>query len=700
MHRILDKLSPGMKKILQHSIKPLVIILMPFLTLSATSLIHDISLYREEDSAVRRYSLFSSSIETAVLLAGLILLLYIGILVRRRLLWTYMDLENRHMGLNEARLVTLVELSLMNDSPIKELVDYAVEHGVELTKSEMGYVAFVNEEQDTITMQSWSKSALEICRIKDIQYVYKVSETGMWGECVRQRKPIIANDYKADNMAKKGYPPGHIPIHRHMVVPVVVGNRIVAIAGVANKEQPYDNTDVYQLTLLIDGMWKLVQHRRDEERIERLAYFDPLTHLPNRTHLINHLEKELTDAIKGGTGGALIFIDIDNFKNINDTFGHTYGDELLVKVAERIVGITDQQHTVARIGGDEFTVLYTRAEDVHEIAGYAAGLIREFEKPLRVFGNEFHITSSIGVALYPDNGSSIDELLKCADMAMYRVKELGKKNYMFYNETMNDAVVRKMTLENNIRNALSNDEFVLHYQPQLNLMTGKITGFEALVRWNSPEHGLVNPGDFISTAEETGLIVPLGEWVLRTACRFNRELHRRGFGQTYISVNISAIQLMNDSFIESVRRILEETGLPAQYLEMEITESVLMESFDSSIRTLEYLRNMGIKVSLDDFGKGYSSLNYLKLLPISTLKIDKSFIDDISSTGKSRTLTGSIVLLAHKMGLKVIAEGVETQEQVNYLCEHGCDMIQGYIIGKPVPDTEVSNSLENWQQVG
>jgi diguanylate cyclase (GGDEF)-like protein len=607
--------------------------------------------------------------------------------------------EMENASINEARLAALVELSIMNDASVEELVDYSLERLVQLTKSEFGYVALVNEEDGTITMQAWSKGVLEKCGDGIPGKRFRIEETGLWRECLKQRKPIIANDINCSEADDQRLPEGYASIRRHLNVPIFENGSIVAVAGAANKLLPYDNTDVMQLSLLANGMWKVLQTRLLNEEIKKLAYYDFLTNLPNRVLLIDLLMDRLEDIRFDKLGGALLFIDVDNFKIVNDNFGHTYGDILLMDIAERMKAVTDPCHTIARIGGDEFVVLYDMAADMEEIRNYAHRLVNELTAPFKVGANDFYVTASIGIALFPKDGSSVDELMKSADMAMYSAKAAGKNTFCFYDQSMNDIVIQKLVMESSLRHALGNNEFLLHYQPQINLATGRITGFEALIRWNRPGSTLIYPGSFIHLAEESGMISPIGEWVLRTACCFGKSLHSKGFKNMYMSVNVSSVQLMKTNFLETVRNIIEETGFPSGYLELEITESVLMESFDACIAVLEELVKTGVKISLDDFGSKYSSLNYLKRLPISTLKIDKTFIDDICCPDKSRILTGSIVMLAHRLGLKVIAEGVETEEQLEYLRENGCDMVQGYLTGKPVDAVKIAEMLDNIENI-
>ncbi|MNO58643.1 Cyclic di-GMP phosphodiesterase Gmr [compost metagenome] len=423
-----------------------------------------------------------------------------------------------------------------------------------------------------------------------------------------------------------------------------------------------------------------------EEKYRLLAYNDVLSGLPNRLSLTDELKSFIEEHADGQV--ALFFLDIDNFKYINDTMGHTFGDELLMKAGERLLELSHGRCMHFRFGGDEFVILIKDVDGYPEVIFYAESLVQGFSKPFELNASSVHISISVGIARYPENGTNAEELLKNADIAMYKAKEEGKGTYVMYGEEMQQHFDERMIVEHHLRNAVVNNELSLHYQPLVDTGSGDIWGFEALIRWNSPVLGLVSPLSFITIAEDCRLIIPIGEWVLRTACRYMKELHSQGYEGYHISVNISVIQLMMDDFTEMVLTVLEDTGLAPEYLELEITESIFMESFEAISSKLEPLKQRGIGIALDDFGTGYSSLSYLKQLPITTLKIDKSFIDSID-TPNSMSLASSIVTIGHDMGLNVTAEGVETQEQLAFLERTSCDKVQGYFISRPIPAKEV-----------
>lgn len=427
-----------------------------------------------------------------------------------------------------------------------------------------------------------------------------------------------------------------------------------------------------------------------QEKLHELAFFDPLSSLPNKLSLTRDLEHFFqTNPEKA----ALFFLDVDNFKYINDTMGHTFGDTLLRKISDRLLALSDIQVSFYRLGGDEFVIFLKHSESEEVVVRYAQTLLKGLQEPFLIQESSVHVSASIGIAQYPEDGTNADELLKNADVAMYKAKEQGKGNYVIYGQALQKSFSQRVNIEKHLRNALANGELELYYQPQFQLQTGQVTGFEALIRWNSPELGFVSPLSFIPVAEACQLILPIGAWVLKESCLFLKQLHAMGHELHRISVNISIVQLIQDNFIGMVLETLEETGLAPEYLELEITESIFMESYEAIVGKLELLRSKGIHIALDDFGTGYSSLSYLKELPLTTLKVDKTFIDDVPDTPGSRSLASSIVLIGHKMGLEVVAEGVETEEQLHYLRTRKCDKIQGYFISRPMPKQDIPEWL-------
>ena len=439
----------------------------------------------------------------------------------------------------------------------------------------------------------------------------------------------------------------------------------------------------------------LINHEKimaAEEKLTCLAYHDVLTGLPNKLSLYE--KSDNNTLLLTNSTVALLFIDMDDFKYINDTMGHASGDQLIIKVSERLNSLLKEDCYLYRLSGDEFTIIIQNISGKADAEIFASHILAGFKEEFEVLKSELHISLSIGIAMYPEHGLKIEELLKNADIAMYKSKAAGKNKYTVYDESMNEAFMERANIEKFLYTALGKNEFEIYYQPQLDINQNKITGFEALLRWNSSDLGFVSPTKFIKVAEDTHIIIQLGGWVLRNACAFIKKLHKKGYTDLYISVNISILQLLQTEFTDMVTDILDYYELEPDSLELEITESILMESFDAICRKLESLREIGIRIALDDFGTGYSSLNYLKQLPITTLKIDKSFVDNISLNNESETLTGHIIAIGKSMGMSVVAEGVEKQEQLDYLIQHGCHKIQGYLFSKPVTEAEIEHLLE------
>lgn len=432
----------------------------------------------------------------------------------------------------------------------------------------------------------------------------------------------------------------------------------------------------------------------NQKNMHRLAYMDSLSNLPNRVSLLETMENYFR---RPGGKAALLFVDTDNFKYINDTLGHKSGDILIRKASERLESLVQSGAMLSRLGGDEFVVFMEDADNRDAVLDLADNILRAFRKSFLIGESNLYVSVSIGISFYPEDGETTEEILKNADVAMYRAKEEGKGTYVVYDKSMHTAFNERMNIEKHLRSAMNNNEFELHYQPQIDIKTGLISGFEALIRWNSPVLGFVSPLSFIKIAEDSGLIIYIGEWVLREACGFMKSIHDQTGKLHKISVNISIIQLMQDDFVDMVLDSLEESGLAPSCLELEITESIFMESFERMICKLELLKSRGIRIALDDFGTGYSSLSYLQQLPISTLKMDKIFIDSLADQAYSQSFVQTIIILGHKMGLEVVAEGVENVSQLAFLNESGCDKVQGYLVSQPVPPQGVWELLEHQQ---
>lgn len=427
------------------------------------------------------------------------------------------------------------------------------------------------------------------------------------------------------------------------------------------------------------------ERKATEERMRHLAQHDPLTNLPNRVLMQDRLQQALSAADRTGARVALMVIDLDRFKNVNDSLGHTAGDELLRGVAKRLQAALRQGDTVCRLGGDEFVVIIPAVWSPGEVATLAERLLSTLAGTFQLCGHNLQVTPSIGVSVFPDDGTDIDTLMRNADTAMYQAKEMGRNGYRFFTPDMNQRVLERLTMEADMRAALTGREFRLHYQPQIDLKTGRLIGLEALVRWRSPRLGDVPAARFIAVAEESGLIIPLGEQILRMACEQRRRWLGQGLAHFPVSVNVSPIQFRDTRFDRTVARVLEETGLPANLLDLELTESAVMHQGDETVQMLRRLKALGVTLSIDDFGTGYSSLAYLKRFPIDRLKIDQSFVRDVLSDANDLAIVRVIIALGQSLKVRVIAEGVETDAQFALLRDSGCDECQGYLIGRPVP---------------
>ncbi|MES2026361.1 MAG: EAL domain-containing protein [Pseudomonadota bacterium] len=450
-------------------------------------------------------------------------------------------------------------------------------------------------------------------------------------------------------------------------------------------------------THFVAAMSDITPMKQYETTLHRLASHDVLTGLPNRALLQDRLENAIAYSSRNGHGVWVVLVDLDRFKFVNDTMGHQAGDVLLKIISDRLQASVRESDTVARLGGDEFVLVLPECGDGP--SGYSSDVIQRIMeavvKPLTIQGSEFFLSCSMGIAVYPNDGADPTTLIAHADVAMYRSKELGRNNFQFYTPAMNDQALERLRIERELRHAIELNELVLHYQPQVDLHSGAIVGLEALVRWNHPILGMVQPGSFISLAEETGLIIPIGAWVLQTACKQAKAWHEMGFSNLRIAVNLSARQFTQASLLESITTTLEETGLAPHFLEIELTESSVMADIERNILTLHDLKSLGIQLSVDDFGTGHSSLAYLKRFPIDTLKIDRSFVRDIAINQDDASIVSSIISLAHNLKLNVIAEGVETESQMDILREQGCNEMQGYYFCKPLPSDQIESLLLN-----
>jgi len=427
-----------------------------------------------------------------------------------------------------------------------------------------------------------------------------------------------------------------------------------------------------------------------EAKLQNMAYFDQLTGVPNRMSYSMKFEELKNKKEKF----ALLYLDLDNFKYVNDTLGHTFGDQLLKKISGVWGGLLDDNCSIYRISGDKFAVFIEDYDDIHDIEKIALKLLKGTKNPVEIDGRVFHNTASMGISIYPDHGLTADELLKSADIAAFKAKEAGKNRIVIYNEPMKALFQEWMDIEKYLRQALENSEFELYYQPQYDVGTMGISGFEALIRWRSDEFGFTMPSKFLKVSEDTHLIIPIGEWVLRNACIFIKQLCVEGYVNMTVSVNVSRLQLLQDDFVDFVADTIEMAKIDPGSLEIDIAEAVLVESYEAVAEKIKLLKKHGIKIALDDFGKGYSSLNYLRQLPVTSLKIDKSFVQMISCGDEGRILTDFIVKVGQSMNIDIVAIGVETKEQFDYLSGLNCNRVQGYLFSRPLPERDVLEKLQ------
>ncbi|RNC69845.1 MAG: EAL domain-containing protein [Desulfuromonadales bacterium] len=433
----------------------------------------------------------------------------------------------------------------------------------------------------------------------------------------------------------------------------------------------------------------ITERKQAEEELYRLAHHDTLTGLPNRILFLDRLRQAKALANRYRHQVAVLFLDLDRFKIINDTLGHPVGDKLLQQVARRLAECVREVDTVARIGGDEFTIILVNIDNLDDVKRIGHKILKSLSAPMTIDSYELYVTTSIGISLYPGDGENLDTLVKKADIAMYHAKGEGRNNYQFYTPQMDENADKRLLLETSLRKALDNGEFLIHYQPKVDIVSQTITAMEALLRWAHPTLGLVSPAEFIPLAEETGLIIPIGEWVLRAACRQNMAWQDQGLPPMRVAVNLSGYQFQQRDLLEMIREVLEETGMEAELLELEITESVIMQNPDFAVSVLNQLKDIGVHISIDDFGTGYSSLAHLKRFSVNTLKIDKSFVRDVEVNTADAAITTAIIAMGNSLNLKVIAEGVETEGQLSFLSDNNCDEVQGFLFSTPMPSQQV-----------
>jgi len=555
-------------------------------------------------------------------------------------------------------------------------------------------------EQVMVCTETWSVPSTEIMEFsaRNRQLTHPMHlPGGLFMRAWSSGEPVWVNDVTRDTEFRRAPLAARAGLHGAFAFPIRSGNDTLGVMEFFSRANRQPDEALLRSTRAIGSQIGLFMARKHaEDRIRYLAHYDELTGLTNRNMFGQRLGHAIAQARRSGEPLAILFLDLDRFKNINDTLGHAAGDSVLREVAKRLRGCLRESDTVGRLGGDEFVVLLeTTPQPMHSVA-VAQKLLAALVRPFTIEGQDFHLTASIGISAYPADANDIEGLLRNADIAMYRAKEQGKNNYQFYSAQMSVRTLERLTMESDLRHALERNEFVLYYQPKVDVGSQRITGMEALLRWRHPSRGLVRPLQFIPLAEETGLIVAIGDWVLRTACAQNKSWRERGLPPVRIAVNLSARQFTHKNvLLQDVERVLNETGLDPSALELEITESMVMDDPEHTTILLNRLRATGVNIAIDDFGTGHSSLSYLKRFPIDSVKIDQSFIKDLPGSGYDAAIIQAIIVMAHGLGLKVIAEGVETGEALGFLRAHGCDEVQGHYFSEPVPEHEFARLVLN-----
>ncbi len=513
------------------------------------------------------------------------------------------------------------------------------------------------------------------------------AEAGLPGRVLSTGKPVFVEDVAEDRKLPRAKEFSDTGVKVGFAFPLLVGREVVGVLEFFSpislkREESFMEVMPYVGTLL----GRVVERKQAEAQLLHSAHYDALTQLPNRVLFQDRLSQVMHHVRRYERLVALFFIDIDRFKVINDTLGHIVGDQLLKAVAKLLETCVRPGDTVSRFGGDEFVLIISDIAKAEDVLMVSDKILKAFSKPFFIEGHELFVSACIGGSLYPTDGDNPNELLKKANIAMRQAKERGRNNFQFYSFTKDTRTIASLTLENNLRRAIERQELRLHYQPQVDVATGRVVGMEALVRWQYPEMGLVSPGKFIPLAEETGLIVPIGEWVLRTACKQNRAWQDIGLPPIRVAVNVSMRQFQTDAFIEIVLKVLKECNLDPHFLEIELTESILAQKEGGdTVAQLQELSNMGVAITIDDFGTGYSSLSYLKRFPISCLKVDQSFVQSVTIDANDAAIAKTVVRMAQSLNLRALAEGVETAEQLDYFRLIHCGEVQGYFISRPIP---------------
>jgi diguanylate cyclase (GGDEF)-like protein/PAS domain S-box-containing protein len=599
------------------------------------------------------------------------------------------DVTDRKLGEQRQAMEHAISLVLADSETVSETIAKMIQGICQAMEWQFGmYWNLDQEAKELGIFESWGLDTPELREFMADRAQQAAQLAPAGAQDFVQRAYLSGKPAWIANVARE---PGFTPqmaaqagLQGAIAFPILLGNKALGVMEFYHRDAPEPNGALLTTLRSIGSQIGQYLVRMDAEGALRVAAApDALTKLPNREIFHQRLDHAFIQAQRRGGRIAVLFIDIDHFKIVNDTLGHEAGDTLLREVASRLTENLRASDTVARLGGDEFVVLIEDVSDPMYIGSLAKKLIGALGASYLISGHECQVTASIGSSTYPDDCEDTMTLLKNADIAMYRAKELGRNGFQFYNEQMNASSVERSTLESGLRQALERNELLLHYQPKIDIRSGQVTGLEALVRWKHPDMGLVPPAHFMQIANETGLIVPIGEWVLQTAFVTRKGWERQGLRNTIVAVNLSRRQFMHGSLLKNIEQVLKETGCSANAIALEITESMVMHNPERAIQLISSLKSIGLQVVIDDFGTGYSSLAYLQRFPVDALKIDRSFMD-ISGDAGNKSIAQAIIAMAHSLKLNVIAEGVETKEQVDFLREHGCDEIQGYYVSKPL----------------
>lgn len=580
---------------------------------------------------------------------------------------------------------------------LDDVLRSALDEAERFTGSQIGFFHFFDSDQEKLTAQAWSARVLRnACSTQGKAGHHPVSQAGVWADSVRQRKPMIHNDY-ARLSHGNGLPEGHPPLNRELTVPILRNDLVVGIIGVGNKPEEYTEDDVEVIGQLADLVLDVVDRKRSEDRIAHLAYHDALTQLPNRVLLTDRLLQGTAKAQRDQTRFAVCYLDLDEFKPINDTWGHDQGDRILVQVAHRLTHCVRAGDTVARLGGDEFVLLLENLSGVEECEHALDRVLAALQAPFEVASQSVTLRASLGVTLYPDDDSDPDGLLRHTDQAMYVAKQAGGRQYHWFDAEHDRRARAHRELLQRVEAGLARGEFRLHYQPKVDMRTGEVVGAEALIRWQNPDEGLLAPAHFMSAVETSDLCIALDRWVVGEALRQMATWADQGLSLP-VSVNISGHHLQQPTFVAGLRSVLAaHSSVPPGWLQLEILETAALHDLEAISRLIEGCRQLGVRFALDDFGTGYSSLTYLKHLPVQVLKIDQSFVRDLLVDADARSLVEGIIGLSNAFRREVIAEGVETDDHGRQLIVLGCNLAQGYGISRPIPAEDIPAWIASWK---